>query len=250
MKLRPAALLAFGLFTACGGDDDPTTSWQPLDGPPAHVVGHAFIFGPNPSALTIEGAIVAVAEDPSVSTTVNADGSFELDVPSGGFSSFSLTKSGFIPSQSAAIEITAAGIQRLGFQTPALEAVDQLATFARVTLDPTKCQISTTVSRAGTEPYGGDSLGVAGAVSTISPAADADGPIYFASNGSTTPPTIFPDRALAETSIDGGVIFANVSPGEYTITASKAGTAFSPATIRCRPGVLVNAAPPNGIQEI
>jgi hypothetical protein len=45
------------------------------------------------------------------------------------------------------------------------------------------------------------------------------------------------------------VIFANVSVGEYTISATKPGTSFSPAVIRCRPGVLVNAAPPNGIQE-
>jgi len=247
MKYRVAVLL---LACAACGDDDPASNWVANTGPDAHIVGHAFIFGPNPRALTIEGAVVAVAEDPSVSTKVHADGSFEFDVPSGGPSSFSLTQEGFIPSQSAAIEITTAGIAMLGFQTPSLEAVDNLASFARVAPDETKCQISTTISRKGTTPYGGDSLGVEGAVATITPKGDADGPIYFASEGSTNPPTIFPNRALTATSIDGGVIFANVSPGEYTITAHKDGTTFSSAVIRCRAGVLVNAAPPNGIQEL
>ena len=249
MKCQAIALVL--LVAACGGGDDdaPVTEWDALDGPPAHVVGHAFIFGPNPMGLTIEGAVVAVAEDPSVSTTVNADGSFELDVPSGGASSFSLTKTGFMPSQSAAIEIGVDGIARLGFQTPSFDAVEQLATFARVTVDPTKCQVTTTISAKGTEPYGGDSLGVDGAVATITPMADADGPIYFASTGGATP-TIFPDRSLTAASVDGGVIFANVSPGEYRITATAAGHTFSTAEIRCRAGVLVNAAPPNGIQEL
>jgi hypothetical protein len=214
------------------------------------VTGRVFIFGPNPRGLAIEGAVVSVAEAPSVSTTVDADGSFAFEVPSGGPASFALTHDGFMPSQSAAIEITASGIAMLGFQTPALEAVDELAAFARVTPDSNKCQISTTISRKNTEPYGGHSLGVEGAVATLTPATDADGPIYFGSEGPLESPTIFPDRALAATSIDGGVIFANVSPGEYALTATKAGTTFSPAVIRCRAGVLVNAAPPNGIQEL
>lgn len=244
--MKPITFVAPLLFgAACGGGDDATTEWAPLDGPPAHVTGHAFIFGPNSAGLTLEGAVVAVAEDPSVSTTVAADGTFAFDVPSGGAASFSLVQPGFHPSQSAAIEVGPSGIAMLGFQTPSEEAVDALATFARVTPDPAKCQVSTTVSRAGTEPYGGDSLGAEGAVVAISPAGTSDGPIYFASAGGT----IYPDRALTTTSIDGGVIFANVTPGEYTLTATKAGTTFSSVVIRCRAGVLVNAAPPNGLQE-
>jgi hypothetical protein len=67
-----------------------------------------------------------------------------------------------------------------------------------------------------------------------------DGPIYFAYAGGT----IFPDRTLTTTSIDGGVIFAN------TMTATKTGTTFAPVELRCRAGVLVNAAPPDDLREL
>jgi hypothetical protein len=224
--------------------DDPTAHWTPNTGAPAHVVGHAFVFGPNSANLSLEGATVGVAEGPGTTTTVAADGTFAFDVPSGGPASFTLVQAGFHPNQSAAIEVGADGIAMLGFQSPAEEAFTTLANIVRVTPDPGKCQISTTVSRSGTEPYGGDGLGVEGATAALDPPA-GDGPIYFAYAGGT----IYPDRSLVATSLDGGVIFANVPVGEYTMTAAKAGATFTPVTIRCRAGVLVNAAPPNGLQQ-
>jgi len=235
------------VVTACSSDPvDPTADWVPNTGPPAHVVGHAFVFGPNDGNLPIEGAVVSVAEDPAAHTAVAADGSFELDVASGGAVSFSLTQTGFHPNQSAAIDITSAGIAMLGFQTPTEDTFQTLGQVARVTPDDTRCQISTTVSRKGTEPYGGTGLGVEGVEVAIDPpAAGIDGPIYFAYESGT----IFPSRDQVLTSLDGGVIFANVPVGEYTLIATKAGTSFSSPVIRCRAGVLVNAAPPNGIQE-
>lgn len=240
--------LALSTFAACGSDPvDPMADWVPNTGPAAHIDGHAFIFGPNDANLVIEGAVVAVAEDPSVNTTVAADGSFAFDVPSGGPVSFSLTKDGFHPGQSAAIDITADGIPMLGFQTPTEDTFLALGQVARVTPDNTKCQISTTVSRKGTDPYGGTGLGVEGVTVTVDPpAAEIDGPIYFAYNDGV----IFPSRDQVLTSLDGGVIFANVPVGEYKLVATKDGTSFSSPVIRCRAGVLVNAAPPNGIQEL
>jgi hypothetical protein len=242
----PRALAALLALTACGGDDG-APDWSPNGGPPAHVTGKAFVFGPNNAGLAIEGAVVSVAEAPDVSTTVAADGSFAFEVPSGGPSTFSLVKAGFHPNQSATMEVGAAGIPMLGFQAPTDTAFDTLATIAQVSPDPARCQIATTVSRAGTAPYGGDALGVDGATVAISPALDATskGPIYFAYLDGN----IYPDATLAATSVDGGVIFANVPEGEYTLTATKAGTQFSTVNIRCRAGVLVNAAPPNGLQE-
>lgn len=237
-------LLAFVLFAGCT-DDDPTKNWTANSGPPAHVVGHAFVFGPNSANLVLEGATVGVAESPGVTTTVAADGTFAFDVPSGGPTSFTLVQEGFHPNQSATIDVGASGIAMLGFQSPAEEAFNTLANIVRVNPDPAKCQISTTISRTGTEPYGGDGLGVEGATAQLDPPA-GDGPIYFAYAGGT----IYPDRMLTSTSLDGGVIFANVPVGEYTMTATKAGTAFSEVKIRCRAGVLVNAAPPNGLQQL
>ena len=233
------------LASACGGTSDPTASWVPNEGPPATVSGHAFVFGPNGAGLSLEGAVVSVGESPGVTATVAADGTFAIAAPSGGPATFSLTQTGFFPNQSATLDITADGVAMLGFQAPTNDAVDILASLVRVTPDPTRCQISTTVSRAGTEPYGGDGLGVDGAIVTIDPPLPASsGPIYFA-YGSLP----FPDRTLTATSIDGGVLFANVPVGEYTLTATKSGVTFSTVDIRCRAGVLVNAAPPHGIQQ-
>lgn len=236
-------------IAGCAGDDDPTQHWVPNTGPSAHVVGHAFIFGPNSTGLSLEGATVAVAESPTVSTTVAADGSFAFDVASGGPTSFSLKQPGFHDNQSATITVGTDGIAMLGFQAPADEGFDMLANIVRITPDPAKCQISSTVSRAGTDPYGGDGLGEVGATVAIDPApSGALGPVYFAYSGSPGSSVIYPDPTLTETSRDGGVIYANVPVGEYTLTATKAGVTFSKVTIWCRAGVLVNAAPPNGLQ--
>jgi hypothetical protein len=46
------------------------------------------------------------------------------------------------------------------------------------------------------------------------------------------------------------VIFANVPVGNYTLTAARPGSQFATVEIRCRAGVLVNAAPPNDLREL
>lgn len=243
--MHKVAVIVAVLVTACGDPADPTASWLPNDGPPAMITGHAFVFGPNSTGLTLGGATVSVTESPNVTATVATDGTFTIEAPSGGPATFSVAQEGFFPNQSATLDITSDGIAMLGFQIPTHDTVDLLATLVRVTVDPTRCQISTTVSRAGTEPYGGDALGVEGATVTIDPPLPASsGPIYFAYG--TVP---FPDRALTATSIDGGVVFTNVPVGEYTLSAAKDGLTFSTVDVRCRAGVLVNAAPPHGIQQ-
>jgi hypothetical protein len=186
-----------------------------------------------------------MTEAPQYTTTVAADGTFTFDVPSGGPATFTMQQQGFHLNQTGTIDIGADGVAMLGFQAPTDMTFDTLATALDVTPDPTRCQIATTVSRAGTAPYGGDGLGETDSVVSIDPALPAkQGPIYFGyTNG-----VIYPDTTLKATSLDGGVVFTNVPVGDYTLTATKAGVNFSTVDIRCRAGVLVNAAPPNGLQ--
>lgn len=231
----------------CASNDDPMSHWKVGDGPLAPVSGKVFVFGPS-NGETLEGATVSVAEAPEHQTTVAADGTFAFDVPSGAPVSFVLEQSGFHPNQSATLPIDPTGIEMLGFQAPTESTFSLLATIAYLHPDPTRCQISTTVSRAGTEPYGGAGLGEPDVVVSIDPPVPSGSKtIYFQYVDDST---IYPDTTLKATSIDGGVILANVPPGEYTLTATKPGKKFSTVTIRCRAGLLVNAAPPHGLQEL
>jgi hypothetical protein len=227
---------------------DPTANWKVGNGPLAPITGKAFVFGPG-DGPSLEGATVSVAEAPEYHTTVTADGTFAFEAPSGAPLSFLIEQPGFPPNQSAAIPIEPEGIAELGFQVPTESTFNLLAILADIdSPDPSRCQVSTTVSRAGTEPYGGPALGEPDVVVSIDPPLPSDsGPIYFQY---VSDKTIIPDRTLPMTSIDGGVIFANVPPGEYVLRATKEGKQFTPVEIRCRAGRLVNAAPPHGLQEL
>ncbi len=268
MKLSRIAALASVLILAagCGGSDepaqhppvgdggasdapidDPTSHWHAGDGPLAPVSGKVFVFGPS-NGEVLDGAKLSVAEAPDYQTTVAADGSFAFEVPSGAPVSFVVEQPGFHPNQSATLQVEPKGIEMLGFQAPTESTFDLLANFSDIDPDPARCQIATTVSRAGTAPYGGSALGEPDVVVSIDPPLPSEsGPIYFEYVNESL---ILPMRTLTATSIDGGVIFANVPEGEYTLTATKPGKQFSTVEIRCRAGRLVNAAPPHGLQEL
>lgn len=226
---------------------DPTANWHVGTGPRAHVTGKAFVFGPS-SDYSVVGATISVAEAPSITTTVAADGTFALDVPSGDRVSFVLTQPDFHPNQTATFMLGPEGLAEVGFQAPTEGIFDLMASFVKIEPDPERCQISTTVSRKGTEPYGGAGLGEPGVIVTIDPPLPKEaGPVYF---DYVNTGVIIPNPELTSTTVDGGVIYTNVPPGEYVLTATKAGKSFSIATIRCRKGLLVNAAPPRGLQEL
>lgn len=240
------ALLAAS-STSCASPDDPMSHWTVGAGPLATVSGKAFVFGPS-GGQSIEGATISVAEAPAYATTVAADGTFSFQVPSGRPVSLQLQKELFHTTQSATLDLGPAGLDQVGFQVPTDNMFDLLTYIVDIYPDPERCQIATTVSRKGTEPYGGAGLGEPGVVVSVDPPLPAEsGPIYFEYVSETL---IYPTRSLTETSIDGGVLFVNVPEGEYTLSATKVGKTFSTATIRCRAGILVNAAPPRGLQEL
>jgi hypothetical protein len=140
--------------------------------------------------------------------------------------------------------IAEGGLDRITFQAVMPTIYMLLADMLAITPDPERCQLVTTVTRIGKSIYDDGAHGESGATVTIDPPLPAElGPIYF--NAS-----VRPDRTLTETSEDGGVLYVNVPPGEYTWTAHKDGVAFTQLKMQCRAGVLVNASPPRGLQVL
>lgn len=216
-------------------------AWTGCGDPGVTVSGDAFDFvGPM-----IKNAKISVLEDPSRSTTSDTSGHFVLDdIPVGSELTLVLDHPDYMPIQTATHTIDEGGLDRITFQAVMPVIYMLLADMIAVTPDPERCQLVTTVTRVGKSLYDEGAHGEAGATVMIDPPLPAEhGPIYF--NAS-----VRPDRALTETSEDGGVLYVNVPPGEYTWTAHKSGVTFTQLAIRCRAGLLVNASPPRGLQVL
>ena len=216
-------------WAGCGGDSGVTVS------------GDAFDFlGPM-----IRNAKISVLEDPSRTTTSGADGHFVFDdVPVGSELTLVLDHPDYMPIQTATHLIDEGGLDRITFQAVSPAIYGLLADGLGVTPDPDTCQLVTTVTRVGKSIYDSEAHGEAGATVALDPPLPLEqGPIYF--NAS-----VRPDRTLTETSADGGVLYLNAPPGEYTWTAHKDGVSFTQLKMRCRAGVLVNASPPRGLQAL
>ena len=113
-----------------------------------------------------------------------------------------------------------------------------------VTPDPQTCQLVTTVTRIGKSLYDPGAHGEAGVTVQLDPPLPpVHGPVYFNAD-------VIPDLSLSETSDDGGVVYTNVPPGEYTLVGSKDGATFTAVRFKCEAGWLVNASPPWGIQRL
>jgi hypothetical protein len=68
------------------------------------------------------------------------------------------------------------------------------------------------------------------------------GPIYFDE-------TVTPNPFLAATTVDGGVLFDNLAPGTYSVTAAKAPYSYATATFRVDAAIPVYiSSPPHSIQ--
>jgi len=234
-----ASLLALAA-TGCGDDADPAS-----EAGPHQVSGDAFAFTlPGTPYGRIMGGQLTVLEAPDVGTTTDDGGHFELELPASVTeATFVLTADGFPEAQTKTFEVTE-DLQRVTFQVPNDGLYATLASVLGVMTSPDHCQLVTTVTRVGKSLYDDGAHGEAGATVSIEPTpAEMDGPVYFGT-------TVIPDRQLTETSDDGGVVFANVTPGTYTLRAHKDGVSFQSVTVTCRAGVLVNASPPYGLQAL
>lgn len=218
----------------------------------ARVSGNAFTFTATGGSI-VDGT-VGIRELPGVTARTGENGAFVFEaLPVGRKVTFFLEFSDYPPIQTGTLTVPPEGLSRVTFQAPDPGMFRTLATLLRLTPDPTRCQIASTVTRVGNSLYD-ETPGTHGEPdATVEllpwPGAEsgADGPVYF---NLVRYNAIFPDRRLQATTADGGVLFLNVPPGRYTLVAHKPDTVFRDAEIDCRPGVLTNASPPWGVQAV
>jgi len=239
--------------------DAPTTDAPTTDAPATtaaavgHIRGTAYTFNtPDP----IAGATISIVELPGITTTTGADGSYELEVPAGStVTPYIEAVDHFgIHTQTFTVDAAHDGLELDGvnFQTPTTGIYDGLKALVsgftgRDPFDGGSCVIVTTVGDARMVGMTFDQFinfhphGVEGATVAIEPASAT--PIYFNSD-------VLPDSAQLTTSIDGGVLFPNVPPGEYTLTATKDGLQFAIVHATCKDGWVVNANPVWGLHAL
>lgn len=219
------------------GDNDSCTLRVRLSGDAIPFIG-----GPTGR---IEGAEVSLLEVPDRHVTTGPDGRFVFDgLEEGSEVTVVMSHPEYHPIQTGTFRLGPNGIDRVTFQAVTPVIYDALAALLGVTPDEAnRCQMVTTVTRLGRSIYDPGAHGEEGVTVTLDPSLPAEhGPIYFNSS-------VLPDRTLTQTSDDGGVLFIQVPPGEYVWTAHKTGAVFSRVKMKCRPGFLVNASPPQGLQR-
>src|SRR5690606_12728641 len=194
--------------------------------------GDAFAFGPGGM---VAGATVTILELPDQQTTTDRDGHFVFEaLPAGAAATFVFDRPGYPRIHTKTFTLPEQGsVERVTFQAPDDSVFAALAQIVGIVPDPEACQIASTVTRVGKSLYDEGAHGEAGATVTISPSLPADhGPIYFNES-------VIPQLDLTETSDDGGVLYTNVPPGTYVLSASKDGVVFEDVTVQCDPDVLV-----------
>lgn len=211
----------------------------------ATVEGDAIPFDQSPDGR-IDGAEVSILEFPEYSLVTGADGHFKFEgLPVGADITLVMAHPDYHPIQTGTHVLPDEGLQRVTFQavTPAIYGA--LAAIVGVTPDDQKfCQMVTTVTRVGRSIYDPGAHGEAEVVVTVDPPLSAEqGPVYFNAQ-------VIPEPGLTQTSEDGGVLYMQVPPGDYSWTATKAGAEFRPVRMKCRAGYLINASPPWGLQRL
>jgi len=250
------------LLTACGGENEGGDEWADIAlSQTTSKSGHhssiettaagGAVWRFDWSFAMLPEAEISIVERPRIpAVTTDEQGRFSFDNLAVGDDLTLISQHrDFYPTQSATVELTEETIDDFHLQAPPRPIVWALALVLFETLDPNMCQIASTVTEAGGNPF---SSGIAGATVTIDPPLPpTQGPFYFQifelPNGTIID---IPVRTLEETTGDGGVVFINVPPGEYTLSAHMEDRQFTEARLKCRPGVLVNAAPPYGLQAI
>jgi hypothetical protein len=239
MKFRShlAACFLFGLAWGCGdsGDD------EEVQAAVVPVGGVAAIFN---DAVTgrIADATISVVEHPELEMITAADGLFSFDgLRAGEEVTLVLEHPDYPLMQTGTHTLPAEGIEDLTFQVPEKAIYNALAALVQITPDPNRCQMVTTITRKGGTILAPGAHGEANVTVALAPSLPSEnGPIYFDAS-------VLPDKTLTESGEDGGVLYVNVEPGEYILSGTKTGATLGDVRFKCRPGVLVNASPPHGM---
>ncbi|MBK7830089.1 hypothetical protein [Nannocystis sp.] len=211
----------------------------------ATVRGDAIPFDASPTGR-IAGATVSILEFPELQMVTGADGKFEFaDLPVGADITLVLAHPDYHAIQTGTHVLPDEGLDRVTFQAVTHDIYSALAAIVGITPDDSQyCQMVTTVTRVGKSIYDSGAHGEADVTVSLDPPLPAEnGPIYFNAQ-------VIPQPSLTQTTEDGGVLFAQVPPGDYTWTATKAGASFRQVRMKCRVGYLINASPPWGLQRL
>jgi hypothetical protein len=206
--------------------------------------GWAFAFAGGGKPLV---ARIGIAEIPGLETTSAPDGTWEIEVPNGVAVTPWAESEGYQTMHLQTFTGSGEPIDHVDFQMVEKAIFNMFAYVLEMEPDPGRCQISTTVNTIKVRDlplsefvaYGAH--GVAGATSHAEP--EIPDTVYFDE-------TTIPDRSLTETTIDGGVVWANVLPGVYTLRAVHPTRFFAPFVATCEPGRFINAGPTRGLREL
>jgi|NGEPerStandDraft_6_1074524.scaffolds.fasta_scaffold25580_2 hypothetical protein len=214
-----------------------------------HLRGTAYEF--NSVHTMLAGATVRVAELPRLKAIVRRDGTYDLVVPDRARVTPYIQAAGYHTIYLQTFTTAGEDLANVNFQTPSEPVYRGLVALLHVPVDargdPVRCAIVSTFSTknvrdlnyAAFVAYGAH--GVAGATATAKPALPK--PVYF--NAS-----VIPDPTQAVSSNDGGVVWADVPTGVYTISGHHPVSRFASFVASCRPGRIVNANPPWGLYQL
>lgn len=238
--LACAILTLTGLFAACGNDDTKDTVEPPKK---VTVEGDVLAFLTEVPGPRIEGATVTVVEHPELQVVTGSDAHFRFeDLEQGTDLTLRVEHPDLKTTQTATITLGPNGVNPFSVQVLPTSLFNVLVNL--VPMDPELdkyCAIATTVARFGGSLYVSLRQGMPGITASIDPPVpEESGPIYFNES-------VLPDEDQPSTSIDGGLLYYRVPPGDYTLTAHREGIAFNTVRFHCEAGLVVNAGPPLGL---
>ncbi len=205
----------------------------------------------------VPGSVVRVEEYPNISDAVAADGSYEIKVPDdANVTPYIEVPAGYRGIYLQTFHTSGQDLEHVNFQVVPSGIYTALANLLGVPLDESgqikECVIVSTFSiheaRDATtfDPGFKDVYphGLPGSTATIDPiAGNTRGPIYFNES-------VIPDPSATASSVDGGVLWAEVPPGYYWLEPSNPTQRLAPFLAHCEDGRLVNANPPWGFYEL